>query len=248
MCGRDLEAWLDLELPKPAVTMATASADATLYRADPTGNDGAGLELRLTGTTEPGLRKTRFGNGRRGGHGRWGDRGRRGANRLVVAFDADQVQNFLDQGTLGSAQLVLIPTSDDGWGGHAWRRHVPLVAAYPLRDEFEEGNGYAAAGDPGAGAGATWSCAVNAEIGNDIPDCLLDWTGRQRFGGPRNERPALSAVALRGPVVLESVTISRAASAPGSSSCSTGGRGARALPTSRARGRRRWTTSTSRRP
>jgi hypothetical protein len=192
MCGTDLEVWLDLVLPKPAVTTATASADATLYRADPTSNDGAGAELRLTGTSKHSSRKAGFG------------RGKRGANRLVVAFDAEKVQGFLDQGPIGSVRLVLSPAGDeDRSGGHFRRRHVPLVAAYPLSEDFEEGNGDVAAGDPGAGAGATWSCAVDAEIGNEVPDCLLDWTERRRFGGPRHERPALSSKEDLGPLVLE---------------------------------------------
>jgi hypothetical protein len=77
------------------------------------------------------------------------------------------------------------------------------VAAYPLRDDFEEGNGDVAAGDPGAGAGATWNCEVDAEIGNDVPDCLLDWTERRRFGGPRHEQPALSFHEGLGPMVFD---------------------------------------------
>jgi len=84
-----------------------------------------------------------------------------------------------------------------------WRRHLPLVAANPLSDAFEEGDGDVAAGDPGAGAGATWSCAVDVEIGNEVPDCLLDCTERERFGGPGHERPALSSGEQLGPLVFE---------------------------------------------
>jgi hypothetical protein len=82
-------------------------------------------------------------------------------------------------------------------------RHPPLLAAYPVRDAFEEGGGNAAVDDPGAGPGATWNCAVDAEIGDEFADCLVDWTKRRRFGSPREERPARSTQESAGPIVFD---------------------------------------------
>jgi hypothetical protein len=103
-----------------------------------------------------------------------------------VAFDAQQVQDFLDEGPLGSARLVLTPGPHEAGS----LRHAPRLVAYPLSDAFEEGDGNSAAGDRGAGPGATWHCAVDAEVGDNVEECLLDWTKLRRAGGARGARPA----------------------------------------------------------
>jgi hypothetical protein len=177
MCEPDLDAWLEPELAKPPALQSIAIADTTLYGTDRNRNDGAGLVLQITDANEPAIAKAGFGHGGRG------------ANRLAVAFDANQVRSFLAQHPLGRAQMVLTPAELEDLG----HGHRPLLVAYPVRDAFEEGDGDAAAGDPGAGPGATWNCAVDAEISDDFADCLVDWTKRRRFGGPREERPALSS-------------------------------------------------------
>jgi hypothetical protein len=123
----------------------------------------------------------------------------------VVAFDAEAVQRFLDQGPASTARLMLTYTEDGNpsSGKPRWRRHAPLVVAYPLSDAFEEGSGNSFEGDRGAGAGATWNCAIEAEISDGEEDCLLDWTERRRFGGPRHERPVLSSREGLGPIVFD---------------------------------------------
>jgi hypothetical protein len=191
MCGPDLEGWLDLVLPKPPVSATVASADTTLYRGEPNRNDGALPELRLTGRSDLAKDEARR-------HHR-----ARGANRLVVAFDPDAIQRFLEEGPIGTARLVLTPTGEpDGLGGRGWQRHLPRLAAWPSSDPFEEGNGNSAAGDPGAGVGATWNCGEDAEIGDDLRDCLVGWTLR-RFGGPGSQRPVLSYQEGSSPAVFE---------------------------------------------
>ena len=187
LCGPDLDAWLELELAKPPVSPSMASADTTLYRADRHRNDGAGPVLQIAGAGERAFAEAGFGHGRRA------------ANRLAVAFDAAQVQSFREQNPVGRARLVLTPAEPDDLG----RPHRPLLAAYPIGDAFEEGNGDAATDDPGAGPGASWNCAVDAEIADEIDDCLVDWTRRRRFGRLRGERPALSFQEGAGPVVFD---------------------------------------------
>jgi hypothetical protein len=71
LCGPDLDAWLELELPQPLVSSSMASADTTLYRADRDRNDGAGTELTISAAGRRASQKAAFGHGRRG------------ANRLV---------------------------------------------------------------------------------------------------------------------------------------------------------------------
>jgi hypothetical protein len=187
LCGPDLDAWLELELPKPPVSSSLASADATLYRADRNRNDGAGTELTISAAG------TRASQNAVSGHGG------RGANRLAVGFDAEEVQGILDQGAIGSVRLVLTPAAQDA----RRHRHGPRLAAYPVTDAFLEGNGNVAAGEAGTGRGATWNCAVDAEVGDDLTDCLVEWTSLRRFSGPPEERPALSVQENSGPLVFD---------------------------------------------
>ncbi len=173
------------------MSATVASADTTLYRGEPNRNDGANPELRLAGASD--LAADDAG---------WHHRAR-GANRLVVSFDPETLESFLEDGPIGSARLVLTPTgAQDGAGGHHARRDLRLVA-WPSGDTFEEGNGNSAAGDPGEGRGATWNCAVDADISNDVKECLARWTGPRRFGGSRRARPALSYQGEPGPVVFD---------------------------------------------
>lgn len=150
-CGSDLQTWLDQVLPNPDVSfrVQTAREDGTLLGVERNRNDGANGRLTLMGP--------------------------RGVGSHVIAlkFDEALVQSFLDDGPLGQATLVLtIAENHGGWGAGG-----QLVTAYGLRDAFEEGNGNAAADDRGTGRGATWNCAVDAEISNDVKECAVDWSG-----------------------------------------------------------------------
>lgn len=105
--------------------------------------------------------------------------------QALIAFDQDQIQAFLDAGPLASAQLVLSSADRSTSGGR-----IDLVAL-PLRAGFVEGNGDAAEHDPGTGTGATWNCAEDAEIGDDLESCLQDWP-QPRTGGRWQSAPRVS--------------------------------------------------------
>jgi hypothetical protein len=116
-----------------------------------------------------------------------------------VGFDAEEIQGTLGQGPIGSVRLALTPAArDDRRHGHS-----PLLAAYPVIDAFFEGNGNVAAGETGMGPGATWNCAIDAEVGDDVTECMVDWTALRRFSVPPEERPALSVQETSGPLVFD---------------------------------------------
>jgi hypothetical protein len=98
-----------------------------------------------------------------------------GDNRVLVAFDLGHTP--LEY--VGRATLVLtIAENGDNWG----HSHNRSIDAHPLLTGFVEGNGN---DDRGSGAGVTWSCAVDAQIGNHRPDCTPMWKGeavRSRHG------------------------------------------------------------------
>ena len=48
----------------------------------------------------------------------------------------------------------------------------------PLADTFWEGNGNLAADERGSGRGATWSCAIDADIADDVKACEVAWSER----------------------------------------------------------------------
>lgn len=166
ICGADLQAWLDQVLADPKVSfqVVETNSNSTLLGADRNRNDGAGTRLALRG------------------------KGGVGANVVVVAFDNDLVQRFLDRGPLGKATLILNVAKNRRHWGVAGQR----VAAYPLPDAIVEGNGNVAARERGAGPGVTWNCAVDAEISDPKAACLDPWSGPRfkRFRG-RHGIPAL---------------------------------------------------------
>jgi hypothetical protein len=111
-----------------------------------------------------------------------------GHNRVLVAFDLGHTPRE----HVGRATLVLtIAENGDNWG-HAHNRSID---AHPLLTGFVEGNGN---DDRGSGAGVTWFCAVDAQIGNHRPDCSPMWRGG-RFG-PATAAPVVHFNGLRGDV------------------------------------------------
>jgi hypothetical protein len=154
MCGSDLQAYIDALLPPPnaATAALAASADVTLDREDRHRNRGAGLAHELVSFD---------------GHH---------SNELVVRFDAQAIERFLEGGEPGVATLRL--TVDDG--ASDWDAWHQALTVRPLPGPFVEGNGDGAALDRGTGTGATWYCAEDADIGDSTRDCELYW---QRFRG-----------------------------------------------------------------
>jgi hypothetical protein len=113
--------------------------------------------------------------------------------QALVAFDQDAIQALLDAGPLASAQLVLSSADRSASG-----RQDDLVAL-PLRAGFVEGNGDDAGNEPGTGSGVTWNCAEDAEIGDDMEDCLQEWP-EPRIGRWRSAPRVSVADGHSGPV------------------------------------------------
>jgi hypothetical protein len=150
MCGSDLQSWLDGVLQTPLVTFRVqmAKRDTALLGADRNRNDGANPRLSLMG--------------------------RKGVGRQVIAveFDQELIQRFLDDGPLGRATLILTIAENEGH----WGRRGQAVTARPLGDTFWEGNGNLAAGERGSGRGATWNCAIDSDIADDVKTCEAAWS------------------------------------------------------------------------
>jgi hypothetical protein len=151
-------------------TSVTAEKDSFLRKGNPDRNEGANPGLRLQAS---------------------------GDNRIVVGFDQAAIDDF---GDVTTATLVLtISENADNWGQSSDR----TVDAHPLTEEFAEGNGQNA-GVPGAqsargsGPGATWKCAIDAEVANQQTDCDPEWSGGDF--GPATAAPVLHFNGLTGEV------------------------------------------------
>jgi hypothetical protein len=98
-----------------------------------------------------------------------------GDNRVVVAFDLSGVSTV----GLQSATLILnIAENSNNWGARG-----RLVDAHRLFADWTEGNGrndVMAGGRPGfrgTGAGVTWDCSRDTNIGNERANCTPQWNG-----------------------------------------------------------------------
>jgi hypothetical protein len=99
--------------------------------------------------------------------------------RALVAFDLDGVETT---GLLRATLVLSIASTKHKWGpsGRA-------LAAHRLLADWEEGNGHVYANedpDRGSGAGVTWHCAADPEIGDRRTDCWPRWQGAQRALAP----------------------------------------------------------------
>jgi hypothetical protein len=90
-----------------------------------------------------------------------------GSNRVVIGFDLSGVSlEGLERATL----LLTISGNSSHWGR-------PL-RVHRLLTTFPEGNGWnVGANLPGTGAGVTWNCASDANVGNSSRDCASGWNG-----------------------------------------------------------------------
>lgn len=121
----------------------SASADTYLRSGAPDTNEGGSSFLRLRAS---------------------------GDNRALVRFDQAALQAAVGSGSLVSATLELqITENADNWGSTG-----RTVSAYRLTSDWAEGNGFVDQGSPpnrGTGSGATWACAVDADISDQGKDC-----------------------------------------------------------------------------
>lgn len=115
LCGRDLDAWFDAQVPSGPVQL-TSIADTTIDPSDRNDNDGANPRLMLVAN-----------------------------NRAVFEFDPGMVAEFMAQNELGRAQLVLSSADRSEVGGDSWLQASPLdgtfVEGNGVRPEGKRGTG-----------------------------------------------------------------------------------------------------------
>jgi hypothetical protein len=125
-----------------AVTLA-ASADTYVRSGAPDTNEGSSSFLRVRAS---------------------------GGNRAVVRFDQAELLAAVGSGTLLSASLELdIVANSQNWGPSG-----RTVSAFRITSSWAEGNGFVDQGAPpdrGTGIGATWACALDLDISNQVKDC-----------------------------------------------------------------------------
>ncbi len=93
-----------------------------------------------------------------------------GHNRVVVGFDLSGIPL---QGLTRARLRLTIAHNPNNWGPTG-----RLVYANRLTAPWTEGNGWTVGGnDRGTGAGVTWECATDSEIGNQNDDCAAPWDG-----------------------------------------------------------------------
>lgn len=125
------------------VVTLQASADTYLRSGAPNTNEGSSSFLRLRAS---------------------------GDNRALVRFDQTALQAAAQDRWLVSARLELTITHN----ANNWGPSGRTISVYRLTSPWEEGNGFVDQGSPpnrGAGSGATWECAVDANIANQARDC-----------------------------------------------------------------------------
>lgn len=99
-------------------------------------------------------------------------------NRSLVQFSQAEIENTVGSKTLSNAKLVLEVDGDKvDWGSvggviNIHRVTQPWVEGDGRNEGLTSENQYL-----GDGAGATWSCAVDPDIGNNDPDGCTEWLG-----------------------------------------------------------------------
>jgi hypothetical protein len=94
-----------------------------------------------------------------------------GDNRALVRFDRDQLRAAVGTGELVSATLTFHINRALNWGTEGG-----TIGLHRLTVDWAEGNGFDAEGENsvgrrGTGPGATWACAIDANIANHVKDC-----------------------------------------------------------------------------
>ncbi|MBI2549170.1 VCBS repeat-containing protein, partial [Candidatus Woesearchaeota archaeon] len=95
-----------------------------------------------------------------------------GAEEVLVVFNVSGVMTEKIQ----EAWLILsVADIRQNWGPSG-----KFVAAYPILEDWAEGNGWGVGHSPpiiGNGSGVTWHCAVDEDIANHRIDCDTPWNG-----------------------------------------------------------------------
>lgn len=100
-----------------------------------------------------------------------------GDNRSLVRFDQGALQQEIGSGTVISAKLKLTITDNaNNWGSGR------TIDIHRLISDWAEGNG--TENDRGEGSGATWNCAIDTIIQNQVKDC--SGTTEWEMGQPNN--------------------------------------------------------------
>lgn len=71
--------------------------------------------------------------------------------------------------------------------------HPRAVCLHAMQSDWVEGNGFhydAPVESPGAGPGATYHCAIDADVSNDVQECTVAWDLDQQTPNPWTETPA----------------------------------------------------------
>ena len=93
-----------------------------------------------------------------------------GENRALVRFDQAALAQAVGSGAVASASLEL----DIAENGNNWGSSGRTVSVFRLTSDWAEGNGFVDQGSPpnrGTGSGATWACAIDADISDQGKDC-----------------------------------------------------------------------------
>ncbi|MCW5830699.1 MAG: VCBS repeat-containing protein [Deltaproteobacteria bacterium] len=107
-----------------------------------------------------------------------------GNNRALVHFSQVELQGPLRGRNLISATLK----ADIVHNGNNWGSTGRTVDAHRMRQGWSEGNGKVAGispSDRGDGPGATWNCAIDANISNQAKDCTANTAWNMGGSGER---------------------------------------------------------------
>lgn len=137
----------DFPLSNGKPVTITPSADTWIKKDYPNENEGLSNILRLKST---------------------------GKNRALLKFDQAQIQAAIGNSNLSNATLRLTITNN----GNNWSASGRTISLHRFMTDWTEGNGFingAISPNRGTGQGATWGCAVDANIRNTLTDCITNW-------------------------------------------------------------------------
>ncbi|HEX8763286.1 MAG TPA: DNRLRE domain-containing protein [Candidatus Saccharimonadales bacterium] len=101
-----------------------------------------------------------------------------GDNRGLVRFDQDAMQAAVGNGNVVSAKLRFTITDN----GNNWGSSGRTVDVHRLLTDWSEGTGTET--NRGSGPGATWNCAIDDQISNQVKNC--SGTTEWQMGQPNN--------------------------------------------------------------
>jgi hypothetical protein len=152
-CGDDLQGYVDALLPPPSTQATSAAADVALNATAPDHNNGSAHFLELTSKS----------------------RGSTPGSVVAIQMDRSRVDSPGLEG--GFLRLTFV----DGNGFEIPRfsqtyRIQSQLEIMPLTDEFLQANETLRVKLEGrSGAGATFNCALDGDLSDEIENCELDW-------------------------------------------------------------------------